>query len=241
LTRARLLRDFPATSPCALDPRSATNAQRGNALLVGVMRVLRVGPTGLGREGRARSQDFGVCISCRSSMSFWLVLFFLIIILSRRDNTESARSRQSSLVGLRDTFSFVRSSASQSIDRSLLFTRKTSLLRYTSRIEAKSKQAPTTLRHQKTTATMHLPTTTSLINLLFLTTTISLQVVLASPLSFTDIERRWSAGETDVSPKKSHPSNLHIPEDLKLTPLLQRPQSTPPTTPAPPLPPGRSP
>jgi hypothetical protein len=45
---------------------------------------------------------------------------------------------------------------------------------------------------------MHFPnTTTTLINLLFLTTT-SLQV-LASPLSFTDIERRWSAGESDVS------------------------------------------
>jgi hypothetical protein len=204
------------------------------------MRVLRVGPTGLGREGRARSQDFGVCISCRSSMSFWLVLFFLIIILSRQDNTESERSRQSSLVGLRDTFPFVRSSTSQSIDSSLLFTRKTSLLRYTSRIEAK--QPTDTHSSSKSTATMHLPTTTtSLINLLFLTTTISFQVVLASPLSFTDIERRWSAGETDVSSQKSQPSNLHIPEHLKLTPLLQRPQSTPPTTPAPPPPPGRSP
>jgi hypothetical protein len=54
---------------------------------------------------------------------------------------------------------------------------------------------------------MHLPTTTSLINLLFLTTTISLQVVLASPLSFTDIERRWSAGETDVSSQNpNHPT-----------------------------------
>lgn len=38
---------------------------------------------------------------------------------------------------------------------------------------------------------------TTALKLLFLTTT-SLQV-LASPLSFTDIERRWSAGESDVS------------------------------------------
>ena len=39
---------------------------------------------------------------------------------------------------------------------------------------------------------------TALVNILVLA--FSLQVVLASPLSFTDIERRWSAGESDVSP-----------------------------------------
>jgi hypothetical protein len=72
---------------------------------------------------------------------------------------------------------------------------------------------------------MHLPTTTSLINLLFFTTTISLQVVLASPLPFTDIERRWSAGETDVSPKNPiHPTYTYpnIPTDNPLKGLNPR-------------------
>ena len=73
---------------------------------------------GFGRDGLDRRT--GVCISCRSSMPFWLVLFFLIIILSRQDNTESKRLRQSSLVGLRDTFSFIRSLISHSIDRQKL-------------------------------------------------------------------------------------------------------------------------
>jgi len=44
---------------------------------------------------------------------------------------------------------------------------------------------------------MHFPITTTLTTFVLLATT-SLQV-LASPLSFTDIERRWSAGESDVS------------------------------------------
>jgi len=43
----------------------------------------------------------------------------------------------------------------------------------------------------------HRPVTRTLITLVLLATT-SLQV-LASPLSFADIERRWSAGESDVS------------------------------------------
>jgi hypothetical protein len=48
--------------------------------------------------------------------------------------------------------------------------------------------------NQPTNTAMHFLTTAS--TLLFLTS--SLQV-LASPLTFTDIERRWSAGESDVS------------------------------------------
>jgi hypothetical protein len=103
---------------------------------------------------------------------------------------------------------------------------------------------------------MHLPTST-LINLLFLATT-SLKV-LASPLSFTEIERRWSAGETDVSPIQSNPIQSNPiqsnPIQTKQKPLYtikktniktntlfpqNRPQSTPSTTPAPPPPPGHS-
>ena len=56
---------------------------------------------------------------------------------------------------------------------------------------------------------MHFLTTA--ISLLSLASTIQ---VLASPLSFTDIERRWSAGESDVSstPKPPLPPSLPIPQ-----------------------------
>jgi hypothetical protein len=60
---------------------------------------------------------------------------------------------------------------------------------------------------------MHFLTTA--FSLLFLTT--SLQV-LAAPLTFTDIERRWSAGESDVSSSTHHipsiPSNIRQKRDL---------------------------
>lgn len=97
------------------------------------------------------------------------------------------------------------------------------------------------------TATMHF-LATALVNILVLA--FSLQVVLASPLSFTDIERRWSAGESDVSPlypfhpppPPLHRSTNNQKECRKLTLTnTTRPPSTPPTTPAPPPPPGPSP
>lgn len=52
---------------------------------------------------------------------------------------------------------------------------------------------------------MHFLTTT--FTLLSLTTSIR---VLAAPLTFTDIERRWSAGESDVRPLLSTPSTTTI-------------------------------
>jgi hypothetical protein len=57
----------------------------------------------------------------------------------------------------------------------------------------------------------------------FLTTAFSLLCftaplqVLAAPLTFTDIERRWSAGETDVSALRL-PSQ-HQPHNRNLKPL----------------------
>ena len=62
---------------------------------------------------------------------------------------------------------------------------------------------------------MHFPgATTTLTTLVLLLTTAPFRA-LASPLSFTDIERRWSAGESDVSlhcickKKKKNKKNLH--------------------------------
>ena len=56
------------------------------------------------------------------------------------------------------------------------------------------------------TATMHFLSTA--LNFLCLTT--SLQV-LAAPLTFTDIERRWSAGESDVRIEPQHTKGAILP------------------------------
>jgi hypothetical protein len=60
------------------------------------------------------------------------------------------------------------------------------------------------------TETMHFLTTA--LNLLCLTTSFQ---VLASPLTFTDIERRWSAGESDVS--DPHDSSYHVQESRTIS------------------------
>lgn len=74
---------------------------------------------------------------------------------------------------------------------------------------------------------MHFLTTT--LTLLSLTTSLR---VLAAPLTFTDIERRWSAGESDVRsrPPLKHPPNIATPsfQQTNITPGLNPRHAQPP-------------
>jgi hypothetical protein len=115
------------------------------------------------------------------------------------------------------TFAFDNRVPSSSLDVAIQkYLPTTAIAKNESKINQPTNQPPTTTMHFLTTA----------FKLLFLTT--SLQV-LASPLTFTDIERRWSAGESDVS--ISHNSSYHpTPKraETSQTPSKQ-PSLTPPS------------
>jgi hypothetical protein len=168
-------------------------------------------------------------------MLFCLFCFFLIIPSQQQHHPAVSRRLRTVFAGrtTRHISSFFHQLSNRSKFASQLARRAYCLTQPLLRVEAKPKEHAFSIKRPPT-ATMHFPTTTTtLINLLLLTTA-SLQV-LASPLSFTDIERRWSAGETDVSPRTPSTST-----SSKLT-SPSRHQSTPPITPAPPPPPGHSP
>jgi hypothetical protein len=118
---------------------------------------------------------------------------------------------------VRYTFAFDNRVPSSSLDVAIQkYLPTTAIAKNESKINQPTNQPPTTTMHFLTTA----------FKLLFLTT--SLQV-LASPLTFTDIERRWSAGESDVS--ISHNSSYHpTPKraETSQTPSKQ-PSLTPPS------------
>jgi hypothetical protein len=118
---------------------------------------------------------------------------------------------------VRYTFAFDNRVPSSSLDVAIQkYLPTTAIAKNESKINQPTNQPPTTTMHFLTTA----------FKLLFLTT--SLQV-LASSLTFMDIERRWSAGESDVS--ISHDSSYHpTPKgaETSQTPSKQ-PSLTPPS------------
>ena len=200
-------------------PRFRYDAQRGGGrggvLAGGCHARLRVGPSGFGC-GRARTLGFEVYLVGRGR-SLLIVLFFFFLIITSTTTTTTIRCGveiENSLrwSDLERHIPFVRFISSQSINQSInqpidstkacYRTRKTSPTPLTERrIEANTLSASHNPVHPTKTATMHFPTATTTLTtllLLLLLTTAPLRA-LASPLSFTDIERRWSAGESDVS------------------------------------------
>lgn len=131
---------------------------------------------------------------------------FLFIHPSFRYTTLAARKKQNSLrwsdyYYLRTDVVFIH----RSVHRSCLFIVFDSPDEHA--LKQSKRQSLFHNRHQRLqtpSTTMHFLTTA--LSLLSLAS--SLQV-LASPLSFTDIERRWSAGESDVSPTPLHINRRH--------------------------------